>query len=100
MTSYSVLALTPTNEDWIPSYVSSVTELVAKHGGKYLARTGSHETLEGNGQEAALRVIIEWPTKEAAQAFMGDPDYAPHFAARSAGSESHHCLIEGRDDLA
>ena len=42
-----------------------------------------------------MRVIIEWPSKEAALAFMGDPDYRPHLEARTAGSRSHHVLIEG-----
>ena len=99
MAYYSVLAVTPTNQDWVPGYVPAANELVAKHGGRYLARTTSHERLEGEG-EAALRIVIEWPSKEAAQAFMADPDYSPHLAARTAGSESHHYLIEGTDDLA
>ncbi len=77
-----------------------MTPLVAKHGGKYLARTASHETLEGEGQEAALRVIIEWPSKEVAQGFMNDPEYAPHFKARTEGATNHHTLVEGKDDLA
>lgn len=48
----------------------------------------------------ALRIVIEWPSKEAALAFMSDPAYRPHFEARTAGSSSHHFLIEGKDDLA
>ena len=100
MTYYSVLAVTPTSEDWIPDYIGAANKLVVKHGGKYLARTGSHETMEGNGQDAALRVIIEWPSKEAAVAFISDPAYVPHLKARTGGSESHHFLIEGKDDLA
>jgi len=99
MSYYSVLAVTPTEEDWIPGYIESATALVIAHGGKYLARTASHERLEGEGEEAALRIIIEWPSKEAAVGFMNDPAYAPHCKARSAGSESHHFLIEGKDDL-
>ncbi len=100
MTYYSVLAVTPTSEDWIPDYIEPANKLVAKHGGKYLARTASHETMEGDGQDAALRIIIEWPSKEAAVAFMNDPGYVPHLKARTKGSESHHFLIEGKDDLA
>ena len=99
MAYYSVLAITPTSTDWIPDYVGPATELVAQHGGKYLARTASHERVEGEGTDAALRVIIEWPSKEAAEAFMSDPAYKPHFEARTAGSHSHHFLIEGKDDL-
>ncbi|GHA44426.1 hypothetical protein GCM10008927_06580 [Amylibacter ulvae] len=59
MTAYSVLAVTPTNEDWIPNYVGSVTDIITKHGGKYLARTTSHIQIEGDDQSAALRVILE-----------------------------------------
>lgn len=99
MAYYSVLAVTPKNTDWVPGYVGPVTALVGRHGGKYLARTASHQRLEGEG-EAALRVIIEWPSKEAAQAFMKDPAYAPHFKARTDGAKNEHYLIEGKDDLA
>ena len=100
MSYYSVLAITPSSEDWIPAYLGAVTALVAQHGGNYLARTASHERLEGEGGDAAVRVIIEWPTREAARAFMADPAYAPHLEARTAGSISHHVLIEGKDDIA
>ena len=100
MAYYSVLAVTPTTQDWIPGYIGPANALVAKHGGRYLARTASHERLEGEGEDAALRIILEWPSKEAAVAFMNDPEYVPHLKARTAGSNSHHFLIEGKDDLA
>lgn len=100
MTYYSVLAVTPTTEDWIPEYIGPANALVAKHGGKYLARTATHEQVEGEAQPAALRIIIAWPSKEAAVAFMNDPEYVPHLKARTAGSESFHFLIEAKDDLA
>jgi len=100
MTYYSVLAVTPTSEDWIPDYIGPANALVARHGGKYLLRTANHKRLEGEGEDAALRIIIEWPSAEAAVAFMNDPAYRPHLAARTAGSISHHFLIEGKDDLA
>ncbi|MFY0630543.1 MAG: DUF1330 domain-containing protein [Flavobacteriaceae bacterium] len=100
MTYYSVLDVNPTTDKWIPAYVPVATELVARHGGKYIARTASHEQVEGETKEAALRVILEWPSKEAAVAFMNDPEYAPHLKARTEGSVSHHYLIEGKDDLA
>ncbi|NND59671.1 MAG: DUF1330 domain-containing protein [Gammaproteobacteria bacterium] len=99
MSFYSVLFVSPTVDDWIPGYLNAVTALVERHGGKYLARTASHERLEGEGEDAAVRVIIEWPSRESALAFMKDADYAPHLEARTAGSTSHHFLIEGKDDV-
>ena len=100
MTTYSVLEVTPTSEDWIPGYLEPVGKIIAGHGGTYLARTASHERVEGEGEDPALRIILEWPSKEAALAFVNDPAYAPYLAARHAGSISHHVLIEGVDDLA
>lgn len=100
MTFYSVLAVTPTSQDWIPDYVEPANALVAKHGGRYLARTASHQQLEGGTQEAALRIVIQWPSRQAATDFMNDPGYVPHLKARTAGSQSFHFLIEGKDDLA
>lgn len=99
MTYFSVLAVTPISEDWIPDYLPTANTLVTKHGGKYLARTASHEQVEGPEDSSALRIILEWPSKEAALNFMNDPDYKPHLEARTNGSKSFHFLIEGKDDL-
>lgn len=99
MTFYSVLAVTPTAEDWIPAYTASAGEIVSRHGGKYIARTPNHQQLEGADAPAALRIIIEWPSKEAALAFMSDPEYQPLLESRTTGSTSQHFLIEGADAL-
>lgn len=99
MTPYSVLAVTPVSDEWVPDYLPVANALVEKHGGKYLARTATHEQVEGKEQPAALRIIIEWPSKEAALNFMKDPEYRPHLDARTQGSTSVHFVIEGQDDL-
>lgn len=99
MSYYSVLEVTPTTDAWVADYIEPATRLVIQHGGKYLARTASHECVEGNAEQPALRVIIEWPSKQAAVDFMNDTEYAPHLQARTQGSISHHALIEGKDDL-
>ncbi|MEO1436395.1 MAG: DUF1330 domain-containing protein [Bacteroidota bacterium] len=100
MAYYSVLDVTPNTDSWIPDYLPTANKLVAAHGGKYLARTASHEQVEGDDAPAGLRIIIEWPSKEAAMAFMNDPEYAPHLKARTHGSTSHHFLIEAKDEFA
>lgn len=43
MAYYSVLDLTLPHDTWIPDYLPTANKLVAKHGGKYLARTTTHE---------------------------------------------------------
>jgi len=82
-----VVHVTPTSDAWIPDYLKTVTSLVAKHGGKYLARTLSHERLE-------------WPSKEAAEGFYRDPAYQPSLRARLEGAVNELFLIEGKDDFA
>ncbi|MBY8976901.1 DUF1330 domain-containing protein [Rhodobacteraceae bacterium NNCM2] len=100
MSCYSIIAVTPTSEDWIPGYLGPANKLVAKHGGTYRARTTAHEQIEGAADPATLRIVIEWPSREAAHAFMNDPDYAEHLANRTAGSKSIHFLVDAKDDLA
>ncbi len=99
MTYYSVLDVTPTTDEWVADYIGPANKLVAQYGGKYIARTTSHKQLEGEEKNAALRIIIVWPSKEAALNFMYDPEYVPHLKARLSGSVSNHYLIEGKDDL-
>ncbi|GAM72147.1 hypothetical protein JCM19236_4870 [Vibrio sp. JCM 19236] len=100
MAYYSVLEVTPTTDTWQADYVPVSNRIVEKHGGKYVARTVNHERIEGVGTEPALRIILWWPSKEAAIAFMNDPEYLPHLKARTEGSISDHVLIEAKDDLA
>lgn len=100
MSYYSILDVTPTTDAWIPAYIESANRLVAKYGGNYLARTANHEQIEGNTDQVALRIIIEWPLKQAALDFMNDPEYVSHLKVRTAGSVSNHYLIEAKDDLA
>ena len=99
MPHYSLISSTPTSEDWIPSYVEAVGQLVAKHGGRYLARSQDYVRLEGTGEGPAAFVVIEWPSKEAGLAFMSDTEYQPFLEARLAGSVSEHFLVEGNDEL-
>ena len=99
MPFYSLISSTPTSEDWISSYVESVGTIVARHGGKYLARTANFERLEGAGEDPAAFVMIEWPDKASGIAFMNDPEYQPFLEARLAGSVSQHFLIDGNDDF-
>ena len=100
MAFYSVLEVTPTSNDWGADYLEPANNAMARHGGKYLARTIHHERVEGiNSEEPTLRIIIEWPKRDAAIDFLNDPEYVPHLKARTKGSISHHFLIEGKDDF-
>jgi len=97
---YSLVSVTPTSDAWIPAYLEAVGPVVARHGGRYLARTASHERFEGSGDKPALQVIVEWPSKAAEDASYRDPDYASQLAARMGGSVSSWYSVAGVDDFA
>ncbi|WP_371154980.1 DUF1330 domain-containing protein [Jannaschia sp. 2305UL9-9] len=71
MPCYSVLDVTPTSADWIPDYLPAANARVAAHGGRYIARTASHEQLEGAALAAGLRIIIEWPARGKGRSLHG-----------------------------
>ena len=50
MAVYMIADIKITDDKWVPAYAASVHELVHKHGGKYLSRSGNVETLEGTPQ--------------------------------------------------
>lgn len=96
-TYFSVLEVTPTSQDWLEEYTKVAGPRVAHYGGRYIAKTTEHMTLEGNREQPAVRAIIQWPSKQAALDFMQDPIYKPQLDARTQGSISHHALVEGLD---
>jgi len=97
VTAYVIADIKVTNDQWVPAYAASVHELVHKHGGKYLSRSGNVKTMEGKPLETSLIAIMQFPTASAAEAFVADPKYAPHVAARRNGSESRFQLIDDTD---
>lgn len=99
MNHYTIVAITPINTSWVPGYLETVGALVARHGGRYLARTARHERIEGEGEMPAVYTIIQWPSREAANAFYNDPDYVPHREARRAGATTLYTNVEGVDDF-
>jgi uncharacterized protein (DUF1330 family) len=97
MSVYLIADIKVTNNKWVPTYAASVHDLVHKHGGKYLARSGNIETLEGKPLDTDLIALIQFPSTEAVQNFLSDPHYAPHADARKHGSESRFQLIDDTD---
>ena len=97
MTVYVIADVKVTDDTWIPDYAANVHEIAAKHGGKYLSRSANISTLEGAPIDTTVIALIEFPTKEAAEAFANDPEYAPFAKARQAGSVSRLFVIDDSD---
>ena len=78
-------------------YTDRVPEIVAKYGGKILARGGRYEILEG--PEVFHRfVVIEFPSLEQAKACHSSPEYQEASAFRKNGAgEVEQVIVEGGD---
>jgi len=97
MSVFLIADIKVTDDGWVPEYAANVHNLVEKHGGKYLSRSGNITTLEGDEKERTLLAILQFPSKEALEAFANDPEYAPYGEARRAGSESNFVMIDDSD---
>ncbi len=97
MPYYLISEIDIVDNAWVESYVENVTKLVADFGGRYLARTLTVEKLEGERKPSQVFVLIEWPSKEAADAFYSSAEYAPQRKARIDGSKTELYMFPGED---
>jgi uncharacterized protein (DUF1330 family) len=97
MKFYSIVEIDFTDRAWVPDYVAKVTAMIGRHGGRYLARTGNFQRVEGEREPPQLLVLIEWPSRDAALAFYASAEYAPSLAARQEGSRGQMYLVPGED---
>ncbi|EPX57626.1 hypothetical protein D187_004866 [Cystobacter fuscus DSM 2262] len=67
---------------------------IAAYGGRYLARGGATETLEGTWSPTRI-ALLEFPTVERAREWWNSPEYAPAKAMRQASSSTDLLLVEG-----
>jgi len=97
MSVYLIADIKVTDDGWVPEYAANVHKLVEEHGGRYLSRSGNISTVEGEAKDSTLIAILEFPSREALDAFATDPDYAPYGRARQAGSISNFHVIDDTD---
>lgn len=67
---------------------------VAAYGGKYLARGGRTETLEGSWAPQRL-VILEFESIERAKEWWESPEYQPVRAIRQRYADTNMVVTEG-----
>lgn len=94
MTAYLVLDLTVNDlKDFMP-YVEAIPTFIAKHGGRYASKGADPVVLEGDWSPQRL-VILEFPSRANAQAFLADPDAQGLFARRHRSTTSRLVMVEG-----
>jgi uncharacterized protein (DUF1330 family) len=97
MKYYAVAEMDVTDPGWIRDYVTNVTGMVERRGGRYLSRTARIEKIEGERTPPQVIVLIEWPSKEVAEEFYASEEYRPYREARGEGARNEFLLVAGED---
>ena len=94
MPAYVLAEIEITNPDGYKEYSAQVMPTIEKYGGKFLHRGGPVTALEGDWPKRR-RVIIEFPSAEAARNWFDSPEYEKPKALRQANSNGRLLLLEG-----
>lgn len=91
---YVIAQVTVENPEAYDAYRKGVLATIEAFGGRFMARGGMAETLEG--EEISKRVvIIEFPSYAVAKEWHGSDAYAPLLAMRQGAARSTLTLVEG-----
>ena len=82
------------DQDKLAEYRERNTDAVARHGGRFAARGGRHEILEGDYAPVRV-VIIEFPDLDAARGWYESEEYAPLRELRRSASATDIYMVEG-----
>jgi uncharacterized protein (DUF1330 family) len=83
-----------TNPEGYKEYTTHVPATIARYGGRFVVRGGKAQVLEGEWPERR-RVLIEFPTVDAARKWFDSPEYEKPKAMRQANSKGRLLLLEG-----
>ncbi len=94
MPAYVIVDIEVLDPEGYAEYRESAPPVVARYGGKYLARGGRTETLEGDWKPSRL-VILEFPSLEQAKQWWSSEEYSGPKQKRLATTNSKMIVIEG-----
>lgn len=94
MAAYLVVLIKITREEGWPEYRQQVSDLFARHGGRYLVRGGPVEPLEGSYDGRRL-VIFEFPSMEVIRSVWNSPEYAAVKKLREGSGELDVWAVPG-----
>ncbi|HEY7753293.1 MAG TPA: DUF1330 domain-containing protein [Steroidobacteraceae bacterium] len=94
MSAYIIAQIEITDPERYADYAKQVPATIAKFGGRYLARGGKAEALEG--KLAGKRIaVVEFDSYERAKDWYESQDYAGPKALRRGASVSSLVLVDG-----
>lgn len=94
MSAYVIAQIEITDPDRYTEYVKQVPATIARFGGRYLARGGRAEALEGRLTGRRIAIVV-FDSYERAKDWYESSDYAGPKALRQAASVSSLVLVDG-----
>ncbi|MFN4225539.1 MAG: DUF1330 domain-containing protein [Hyphomonas sp.] len=91
---YVIVEINVTDPEGYEGYRAAVAPMVAEAGGRYLVRGGKAEGREGT-PPAGRVVVLEYPSFEAAKAFLDSPQYKAIAHLRTDNTDSRLMIVEG-----
>jgi uncharacterized protein (DUF1330 family) len=94
MSAYFVVELEITNSAAMEPYRAAVGATIEQYGGRFLARAGATELIEG-GPEPKRIVILEFADKAAFKRWYDSPEYQKILPGRLGNSTGRAFIVEG-----
>jgi uncharacterized protein (DUF1330 family) len=97
MKALVIAAETPQDERMFSEYRKAVPATLQPFGGKFIVRGGTLRLLEGEWPHPRL-VIIEFPSREAAERWYSSSEYQKIIGLRLMSSVTNLIIVEGQVD--
>ena len=94
MKAYLVLDLAVNDFGGFRKYIAEIPAFIARHSGKYIVQGVQPTTIEGDWRPERM-VIIEFPERKKAEAFLSDPEIQDLFKVRHDTTTSKLVLADG-----
>ena len=94
MAAYVIVEIDIHDRESYARYMELVPPSIAAYGGRYLARGGNVDTLEGAWSPRRV-VLIEFPTAERARAWWAAPEFAHIKSIRQRSADTRMIVVGG-----
>jgi len=94
MNAYLIIDLTIHDYNAFSEYIEKIPTHIKKHSGRYIVQGEVPTVVEGNWNPERV-IVIEFPSRERANAFLHDPEAESLFALRHETTTSKVILVDG-----
>lgn len=94
MKAYLVLDLTVNDIGAFGAYIAAIPAFITRHAGRYIVQGAQPTAIEGDWTPERM-VIIEFPARDNANAFLRDPEIQDLFKIRHETTTSRLVLVDG-----